>query len=159
MAKSGTDDLVLERVQLKRKVKLEEIDDNMKRKIEERILKIEEEIGDEIASKFYKDIVTTLKDLGDEDDTLSGSGRKKVWSLMKKRYPKVTPVIPVGKKDKGGNVVTNHVGLKHLYLDTYIHRLRNRPMKTDNQEIKDLKTQLFDLRLKFLKVKAQNHGV
>ena len=49
------------------------------------------EIGDEIASKFNKDIVTTLKDLGDEDDTLSGSGRKKMWRMMKKRYPKVTP--------------------------------------------------------------------
>jgi hypothetical protein len=51
-------------------------------------------------------------------------------------------------KCKGGNIVTNHIGLKHLYLDTYIHRLRNRPMKTEFQEIKDLKTQLFELRLK-----------
>ena len=40
------------------------------------------------------------------------------------------------------------MGLKHLYLETYIHRLRNRPIKTDFQEIKNLKDELFNLRIK-----------
>ena len=91
-------------------------------------------IGDEIAADFHKDIVDVIKDLGGEDDALSGSGRKKMWNLMKKKYPKITPAVPVGKKDRSGNLITNHMGLKHLYLETYIHRLRNRPIKTDFQE-------------------------
>ena len=67
----------------------------------------------------------------------NGSGRKVLWELLKKKYPKCVPSVPVGKKDKSGNIVTNHQGLKKLYLDTYIHRLRNRPLKKE-----------FDLRLK-----------
>ena len=67
---------------------------------------------------------------------------------MKRKFPKITPAIPVAKKDRSGNLITNPMGLKHLYLETYIHRLRNRPIKTDFQEIKDLKTELFNLRMK-----------
>ena len=145
---AGTDNLVRERVMLKKKVKLEQIDEAMRKKINHRIEEIENDIGDDIAKEFHKNIIHTLKQLGGENDTLNGAGRKKLWSLMKKKYPKVTPAFPVGKKDKSGNMMTNHMGLKHLYLDTYLHRLRNRPIKEDFQEIKDLKTELFNIRLK-----------
>ena len=40
------------------------------------------------------------------------------------------------------------MGLKKLYLETYLHRLRNRPIKTEFQEIEKMKNNLFDLRLK-----------
>ena len=53
----------------------------------------------------------------------------------------------MGKKDHKGNLITNHKGLKKLYLKTYIDRLRNRPMK-DGFEEKDI---LFKLRLKLCK--------
>ena len=146
--KAGTNNLIKERVELKKEVKLDGIDDAMREKINKRISQIENEVGDTIAKEFHKNIVDTLKELGGEDDALSGSGRQKLWRLMKKKYPKMTPVIPVGKRDRSGNMITNHMGLKHLYLDTYMHRLRNRPIKNDFQEIKDLKTELFKLRLK-----------
>ena len=135
--KSATDNLVRERISLKKELSLNKIDECMREKIEARIFQIENEIGDEIAADFHKEIIDVIKDLGGEDDALSGSGRKKMWSLMKRKYPKITPAIPVGKKDKSGNLITNHMGLKHLYLETYIHRLRNRPIKTDFQEIKN----------------------
>ena len=38
--------------------------------------------------------------------------------------------------------------LKHLYLKTYTQRLRNRPIKEEFQELKDLKDGVFDARLK-----------
>ena len=56
-------------------------------------------------------------------------------------------MVPAGKKDTSGNVITNHSGLKELYLKTYIHRLRNRPIKDELKEIKILKDELFDLRM------------
>ena len=54
----------------------------------------------------------------------------------------------MGKKDKFGNIVTNHEGLKNLYLKTYLHRLRNRPIKEEYEEMKIFKDELFDIRLK-----------
>ena len=54
----------------------------------------------------------------------------------------------MGKKDKAGNIVTNHEGLKDLYLKTYLHRLRNRPIKKEFEATKEYKDDLFDLRMK-----------
>ena len=44
-------------------------------------------------------------------------------------------------------MVTSHAGLKDLYLKTYLHRLRNRPVKGEIKELKQLKEELFDIRL------------
>ena len=52
-----------------------------------------------------------------------------MWKILKKKYPETSPDVPVGKKDKSGNLITNHKGLKQLYLETYMHRLRNIPIK------------------------------
>ena len=71
-----------------------------------------------------------------------------MWELLKRKYPKCVPSVPVGKKDKSGNIVTNHQGLKKLYLDTYMQRLKNWPIKKEFEEIKAFKEELFDLRLK-----------
>ena len=69
------------------------------------------------------------------------------WRLLKDKYPKMLPAIPVGKKDQRGNIITSHIGFKKLYLQTYKHRLRNRPIKMDFEEILQLRTDLFNLRL------------
>ena len=53
----------------------------------------------------------------------------------------------MGKKDRGGNLVTNHEGLKDLYLRTYVHRARNPPIKEKLQEMKAYKDDLFKLKL------------
>ena len=82
---------------------------------------------------------------------MNGDRRKRMWKLLKKRFPKILTAIPVGKKDGKGNIITNHEGLKHLYLQTYVNRLRNRPMKPDFEDIKKMKTELFELRLKLSK--------
>ena len=65
--------------------------------------------------------------------------------------------VPVGKKDSGGNLITNHAGLKKLYLDTYLNRLRNRPIKTDFEQIKEMKNDLFN-EIKYQKERSQSHG-
>ena len=55
---------------------------------------------------------------------------------------------PVGKKDRKGRLITNHTELKRLYLKTYKQRLLNRPIKEHFKELKDLKDEVFDARLK-----------
>ena len=85
----------------------------------------------------------TSENLNGEKDNLCVAGRKQMWKILKKKYPKTSPDVPVGKKDKSGNLITNHKGLKQLYLETYMHRLRNRPIKKDFEEIEELKNKLF----------------
>ena len=70
-----------------------------------------------------------------------------MWSFLKKKIPKITHGVPTGKKDRNGKIITNHLGLKKLYLETYLHRLRNRPIKPDFEELKYLKDNLFDMKL------------
>ena len=117
-----TDDLLKERIKLKNNFKSEGIDDEMKTKIKERIKHIEDDIGEEIAIENYKVIMETMKELGDENN-MNGSGRKKLWNLLKKKFPKASQTIPVAKKDRKGNLISNHKDLKELYLKTYTQRL------------------------------------
>ena len=146
-----TGGLIKERIDLKKEAKANNIDVEMKEKIMNRIDQIENDIGDKIAKEFHQEVINTLDQLGGEVEALTGSGRQTMWKILKKKYPKTTPVIPVGKRDRKGNMISNHLGLKHLYLETYMHRLRNRPMKNDLQNIKDLKMKLFNLRLEIAK--------
>ena len=101
------------------------ISDEMRGKIEERIFQIEQEIGNDIAEKYLKEIFETLKAFGGDDKNLSGSGRKKLWEFLKRKYPKCLPANAAGKKERSVNLITNYEGLKRLYLETYVYRLRN----------------------------------
>ena len=132
---------------MEREAQLSTISAEMKLKIENRIWQIEEEIGDDISKKYHKEIVDTLKKLGGDSQNLNGAGRKNLWKFLKRKFPKCSSAVPVAKKDKSGNLVTNHEGLKSLYLKTYVHRLRNRPIREDYQVMKQLKDELFEIRI------------
>ena len=97
--------------------------------------------------KIKKDVIETIRELG-EGTNIEGSGRRKVWDLLKKKIPKNSMAVPVGKTDGSGKRVSNHKDLKHLYLKTYENRLRNRPIKEDLCDMKDLRDELFNIRLK-----------
>ena len=144
----GVDNLIRKRIMLKNEAKSNKIDEDVKKELKLKITEIEGEIGDKVAEEFKKNLADTMAEVGAEKDDLNGAGRNKIWKLLKKKYPKQSNVIPVGKRDKSGNLITNHMGLKHLYLETYTHRLRNRPIKADFEELKKFKMMLFDLRLK-----------
>ena len=143
-----TDDLLFARIKLQKQAKEVLTNEEMKGKIEERIRQIEKDIEKEVSEEYIKEVVDSLKALGGEKHSLGGKGRKQMWNLLKNKCPKRSSSVPVGKKDKRGNLITNHEGLKQLYLQTYTHRLRNRPIKSEFEEIKDLKDELFDMRLK-----------
>ena len=133
---------------MKKDLASKEITVEDKMKLEERIEKMEKELEKEVSEEYISDAMETLRELGGQEDEISGEGRKKMWKKLKEMYPKVQPAVPVGKQDKSGNIVTNHESLKQLYLNTYINRLRNRPISSGFEEIKNLKMNLFELRLK-----------
>ena len=141
------DELINERFELRNKAKSTFNNEDMKVKIEQRIKEIEENIGDEIAENYHKEIVDTINTLGGDHQNLNGSGRNELWKLLKRKVPKKAAVVPVGKKDESGRLITNYEGLKSLYLKTYIHRLRNRPIKNEYLEMKARKEELFEMRL------------
>ena len=140
--------LIKERIDLKKDMKSKTVDEEMKLKIEERIKQIEEDIGNKVVDEYHKEIIETIEGLGGDQTALDGAGRKQLWTLLKRKFPKIQSSFPVGKKDHKGNLITNHEGLKKLYLRTYVNRLRNRPIKKGFEELKDLKESLFKLRLK-----------
>ena len=102
--------LLIERTNLMKERKV--VGDELKESIEQRIKEIEEDIVNEIDEDTIKNIVETLKELGGEEHSLGGNGRKQMWKLLKKKFPKILPVVPVGKKDRHRNLITNHEGLK-----------------------------------------------
>ena len=109
-----------------------------------------------VSEKNIKRVMESLRELGGEGNSLKGEGRNKMWKILQKNYPKHLSAVPVGKRDKSGNIITNHTELKHLYLKTYVNRLRSRPMKPEFEDLKNMKTNLFDLRLKASKLRKSN---
>ena len=142
-----TEDLLRERVELKREERKAEIDENMKQVIKQRIAVIEDSIADDVIHENFKIITETQKEIS-KDGNINGSGRKKMWSVLKNKFPKISLPTPIAKKDNKGNLITRHEDLKSLYLKTYKQRMRNRPIKEQLSDFKWLKENLFDMRLK-----------
>ena len=65
------------------------------------------------------------------DQTEGESFSNGVWSIKNKEFPKIVKPTPAAKVDVNGRLVTDQEGLKQLYLDTFTHRLRQRPVKQD----------------------------
>ena len=132
------DDMLKERVKLKKELKSNNINEEMKLKIENKIKELEENIGEDVINENHKEILDTVKELGDGHE-FNSLERRQLWKVLKRKYPKNLNAVPVGKKNSNGEIVTRHKELKILYLNTYTQRLRNRPIKKEFKEIKDIK--------------------
>ena len=150
--KNKTEELIKERVQLKIEEKKVDIGNDMKEKIQQRIIEIEKDITDDVAQENFQMVVRTLEEIS-EDGNINGSGRKKLWKVLKNKYPKISTPTPVAKNDNKGNLITKHQDLKKLYLKTYKQRMRNRPIKEGLNDLKTLKENLFHLRLELAEEK------
>ena len=58
------------------------------------------------------------------------------------------PTVPVGKINSEGKIITDQEGLKKLYLETFLWRLRDQPIRPDLVELQDMKNYLFKTILK-----------
>ena len=88
-----------------------------------------------------------MENFGHLDQTFGESFSGGIWSLKKKVFPKITPPVPTAKRDANGNLVTDSEGLKSLYEDTFLHRLRQRKIKKRYSELNELQQGLLQMRL------------
>ena len=73
-----------------------------------------------------------------------------MWKMRSKVFPNKLE-HPTEKKDGAGNLITAVEPLKRLYLSTYVHRLRSRPIRDDLQDLLLLKNELWAGRLDLIK--------
>ena len=125
-----------ERTQKKKELEKMEIIEEVKEKFKLGIKIIEEELAKEETEENIEHVMTSLKKLGGSGGSRKGENRAKMWKILQKNYPKHLNAIPVGKKDRSGN----HKGLKELYLETYLNRMRNRPIKPRFEKLQSMKT-------------------
>ena len=113
------------------------------------LIKVKERISHLSAQKNKKTVTEHISNLQTLNGSFSNLG---MWKLKSKLLPRPRDP-PMAKKDAHGNLITSKGALKKLYLDTYVHRLRNREMKSEYSDILELKTVLWGERLQSLKVK------
>ena len=116
----------------------------------QRIEEIENELCDKNIQVISSKVKAQLISAAEQDST---HGTTTSWSIYRKMRPKHKPVIPVGKKDKNGEIITNQTQLKNLYLETFIWRLRTRPSKPSMLKIHKLKESMFQQILKLCKMR------
>ena len=75
-----------------------------------------------------------------------------MWAIKKKVFPKNPSILPVAKKYVDGKNITSHKDLINFYSDTFIHRLRYRPIRNDHGSIIILKEALCEARLTLSKL-------
>ena len=112
--------------------------------LEKELETLECTIAEVSAEENRRKVIENFKEIGESQDSMNTNG---VWNIKKKVFPKINQVKPTGKKNRTGQIITNPEALKGLYLETYKHRLRHRPMREDLEELKGLKEELFKLRL------------
>ena len=140
--KNSVDQKLDERAKLKNKL-LNVKSTEERHKLEDRIDIIEEEIADESSEKYIEKIAENVKGMTNMDGKFCNNS---LWKLKKKLFPRESPKITI-KKDTEGNLISNPEKLKSLYLETYVHRLRQREIVPELSNLKTLREHLFMLRL------------
>ena len=110
------------RTKLVQKLKI----DKENKETQEEKEKVEEELAKHIAKENRDKIFESFSKLDQSEGETFCNG---IWQLKKKSFPKSAPAIPSAKRDVTGRTVTDPHGLKHLYQETFSHRLRFRPPK------------------------------
>ena len=133
--------------EMKQKLKLAEQDD--KEDILENIEKEEIKLSNLVAEKNRDKVINNFGSLAKNSSTLNING---MWAIKKKVFPKNPSSLPVAKKDVDGKIITSHKDLINLYSDTFIHRLRYRPIRNDYGSLIILKEALCEARLTLSKL-------
>ena len=121
-----------------------------KDKLKDILMDIESQLCDIVAEGNRAKVVDNFKVLTDQTGLLSTQG---MWGLKKKVFPKNRESLPFAKKDYDGKIITSQIMIKKLYLDTFIHRLRHRPIKPDFSYLRRLKEELCRRRLIYVEKK------
>ena len=139
--------LLKQKNELKQKNKLSEKDENQD--ILDEIEDIEKKLAELVAKQNSEKVKKNFGSLSSHDSNLNVNG---MWALKKRIFPKNPPNLPEAKKDINGKIITSHKDYKNLYLDSFVHRLRWRPIRDEYEDLFKLKEQLFEMRLQLSKL-------
>ena len=115
---------------------------------EERELKsLEESIASECEEINKKKVMDNFKELENNGDV----NYQGIWKIKQKYFPKIKPTLPAGKRNMKQQLITNPAELKKLYLETFKHRLRHRPVQPGFESLLNHQKELFDLRIELAK--------
>ena len=132
--------LLGERGELKQKLKKDEGNQAIINDIEEIEAKVAALVGKENFEKINDNF-------GKLDQSNGGVCSQGIWDIKKKEFPKANNSAPAAKKDVSGRLVTDPEGLKKVYKDTFINRLRVRPAKESVRETLEIQEKLLEKRL------------
>ena len=121
-----------------------------KDKLKDILNDVEDKICSEVAKKNHAKVVDNFKLLADQTGSFQTLG---MWNIKRKVFPRNKESLPFAKKDCEGKFITSQNMIKRLYLETFTHRLRHRPMKTEFCRLKVLKEELCRRRLDYVKNK------
>ena len=103
-----------------------------------------------VAEENRKQVYENFEKLSNTDGTTNNHG---IWALKRKLFPKNTEPLPIAKRNFNGRLISTKNELICLYMDTYRHRLRKRPIKKEYRYLKVLKEELFSQRIKIAKTR------
>ena len=107
-----------------------------------------EEIEEKVAALVGKENFNKIHDnFGKLDQSNGGVCSQGIWDIKKKEFPKANNSAPAAKKDVSGRLVTDPEGLKKVYKDTFINRLRVRPARESVRETLEIQEKLLEKRL------------
>ena len=129
--------------------KMKKCDEDGKEEVEEELNAVDEEIGELVAEENKDKVVENFKEFASADGLLNIHG---MWKVKRKICPKNRESLPLAKKDFDGKLITSQNKLKSIYLETFIHRLRSRPMKDELNWLRELKEELCSERIKLSKL-------
>ena len=147
--KTSDTNLIDERFKLKQRIKLAE-DDDTREALEKSLEEVEKQLANTVCKANFEKVVENLSLLGNDQQSFSSEG---MWKAKKKVFPKHNKPLPVAKEDENGRLISCPEELKNLYLKTYIHRLRHRPIRPELSQLGVWKMELFHKRIELVKLK------
>ena len=136
------------RCKLRQQLKLAE-DDVARDIFEKEISEVENELAASVSKDNFEKIKENFSILSNSKGTFSATG---LWKAKQRVFPKHSKPLPVAKVDNLGKMISNPEALKKLYIDTYKHRLRHRPIRPELKQLESLKEELFYKRLELVKM-------
>jgi hypothetical protein len=121
---------------------------SLNEKEEEELSKLELNIAEKCEDLNRKKVTDNFKANNGSEGDLSHQG---IWKIKKKYFPKIKPSLPVGKKNMKKQLITNPSELKELYLETFKHRLRQRPAQPGFECLLEIQNELYNLRVELAK--------
>ena len=128
---------------------LKKCNEDAKPELEAELENIENQINDIIAEENRSKVLENFKNLSSPDGLVNTNG---MWSIKRKIFPKNKETLPFAKQNFDGKLITSQENLKTLYLETFIHRLRSRPIKNELIWLKEMKEELSAERIKLSKL-------